>query len=45
MEILLKFEKENLERIKNLILKDEVISKASITFKNAESLSMGLRTC
>ena len=38
MELILKFEKQNLQKVKDVLLKDEVVSKASITFKESKSL-------
>jgi hypothetical protein len=41
MEVIFKVEKKNLQKVKDILLKDEVISKASVTFK--ESRSLGLK--
>ena len=38
MEIVLKIKKENLQKIKDILLKDDTISRASLIFKEAKSL-------
>lgn len=38
MEVLLKFEKKDLEKIKDMLLKDDTISRASIIFKEGSVL-------
>ncbi len=40
MEIVLKIEKKNLEQVKSTLLTDDVVSRGSITFKEAKSLGM-----
>ncbi|MEM5772729.1 MAG: hypothetical protein QXL86_00675 [Candidatus Aenigmatarchaeota archaeon] len=39
MEIVISIEQKNLQKVKDLLLKDDVISKASIVFKEAKSLN------
>ncbi len=36
MEVVLKFDKKDLQRVKEILLKDEVVSRASIIFKEGE---------
>lgn len=36
MEILLEFEKSNLQKIRELLLSDEIVSRASIIFKDGQ---------
>ena len=38
MEVVFKIEKQNLQKVKDVLLKDEIVSKASITFKESKSL-------
>jgi len=38
MEIVFKIKKENLQKVKDLLLKDESVSKTSIVFKESKSL-------
>lgn len=38
MEILLKFERRDLEKIKDVLLKDDVVSRASIIFKEGKAI-------
>jgi len=38
MEVVFKIEKQNLQKVKDVLLKDEVVSKASVTFKESKSL-------
>jgi len=38
MEVVLKIEKQNLQKIKDVLLKDEIVSKASVMFKESKSL-------
>lgn len=38
MEIVFKIEKQNLQKVKNILLSDEVVSRASIVFKESKSL-------
>jgi len=38
MEVIFKIEKQNLQKVKDILLKDEMISKASVTFKESKSL-------
>ena len=38
MEVVFKIKKQNLQKVKNLFLKDDVISRASVVFKEAKSL-------
>lgn len=38
MEIVLKIKKENLQKVKDLLLKDGTVSRASVTFKESKSL-------
>ena len=38
MEIVLKIKKENLQKVKDILLKDDTISRASLIFKEAKSL-------
>jgi alpha-D-ribose 1-methylphosphonate 5-triphosphate synthase subunit PhnG len=40
MEIVLKIKKQNFEKVKNIILKDDTISRASVTFKESKSLGL-----
>jgi len=40
MEIVVKMKKENLQKVKNLLLKDETVSRASIIFKEGKSLGL-----
>lgn len=40
METLLKVEKKNLKRVKDILLKDEIISRASILIKEGKSLGL-----
>lgn len=40
MEVAFKINKENLGRAKDALLKDEVVSRASVLFKEAKSLGM-----
>jgi len=39
MEILLLIETKNYSKLRDILLKDDVVSRASITFKDAKSLS------
>jgi hypothetical protein len=39
MEILLSIEQKNLQRVKDILLKDDVVSRASIVFKEAKGLT------
>jgi hypothetical protein len=41
MEVVFKIDKKNLQKVKDIFLTDEQISKASVTFK--ESSSLGLK--
>ena len=36
MEIVLKFNKKELQKVKEILLKDEIVSRASIVFKDGE---------
>ena len=38
MEIVFKIKKQNLQKVKDVLLKDELVSKASIIFKESKSL-------
>ncbi|MEX2738593.1 MAG: hypothetical protein Q6356_005940 [Candidatus Wukongarchaeota archaeon] len=38
MEMILKIEKQNLQKVKDILFKDERVSRASIMFKESESL-------
>ena len=38
MEIVFKIKKQNLQKVKDVLLKDELVSKASIVFKESKSL-------
>jgi len=38
MEVVFKIKKQNLQKVKDMFLKDDVISKASIVFKEAKGL-------
>ncbi|HDH91508.1 MAG TPA: hypothetical protein ENF38_00990, partial [Candidatus Aenigmarchaeota archaeon] len=38
MEIVLKFNKKELQRVKEILLKDEIVSRASIVFKDGETI-------
>jgi alpha-D-ribose 1-methylphosphonate 5-triphosphate synthase subunit PhnG len=40
MEIVLKIKKQNFEKVKNIILKDDTVSRASVTFKESKSLGL-----
>ncbi|MEM5829326.1 MAG: hypothetical protein QXU15_01075 [Candidatus Aenigmatarchaeota archaeon] len=39
MEILLWIEQKNLQKVKDILLKDDVVSRASITFKEAKIMT------
>jgi len=39
MEIVLSMEQKNLQRVKDILLKDDVVSRASIVFKEAKGLT------
>ncbi|MEM5855191.1 MAG: hypothetical protein QXG39_08150 [Candidatus Aenigmatarchaeota archaeon] len=41
MEILLSIQQKNLQKVKDLLLKDDEISRASIVFKESKSLTGG----
>lgn len=38
MEIVLKIKKENLQKVKDVLLKDDTVSRASVIFKESKSL-------
>jgi len=38
MELVFKVKKQNLQKAKNVLLKDEMVSKASVVFKESKSL-------
>ena len=38
MEVVFKIKKQNLQKVKDVLLKDETVSKASIMFKESKSL-------
>jgi len=38
MELLFEIKKQNLQKVKDVLMKDETVSKASITFKESSSL-------
>ena len=40
MEIVLKIKKQNFQKVKDLLLKDDFISRASVVFKEANSLEL-----
>ncbi len=40
MEVVFKIKKQNLQRVKSVLLKDELVSKASIVFKESKSLGL-----
>ncbi|MDI6825692.1 MAG: hypothetical protein QMD36_00640 [Candidatus Aenigmarchaeota archaeon] len=40
MEIVLKTKKENLQKVKDIILKDDTVSRASVIFKEAKSIGL-----
>jgi len=40
MEVVFKIEKQNLQKVKDVLLKDETVSKASITFKESKGLGL-----
>ncbi len=40
MEIVFKIEKQNLQKVKDVLLKDETVSKASVMFKESKSLGL-----
>jgi len=40
MEVLFKIEKKNLQKVKDILLRDELIFKASVTFKGSSSLGL-----
>ncbi len=40
MEIIFKIEKQNLQKVKDILLKDETVSKASINFKESKGLGL-----
>ncbi len=40
MDIVLKIKKQNLQKVKDLLLKDDLVSRASVMFKEAKSLGL-----
>jgi nitrogen regulatory protein PII len=40
MEVVFKIEKKNLQKVKDVLLKDEIVSRASVTFKESNSLGL-----
>ena len=40
MEVVFKIEKQNLQKVKDILLKDETVSKASVMFKESNSLGL-----
>lgn len=40
MEMVFKVEKQNLQKVKDILLKDEIVSKASVMFKESKSLGL-----
>jgi hypothetical protein len=40
MEVVLKFEAKNLQKIKDILLKDDIASRASITFKEGSFVNL-----
>jgi len=40
MEVVLKIKKQNLQKVKDLFLKDDTISRASVVFKEAKTLGL-----
>jgi len=40
MELVFKIEKQNLQKVKDVLLRDELISKATIIFKESKSLDL-----
>jgi len=40
MEVVFKVKKQNLQKVKDVLLKDEKVSRASITFKESKSLGL-----
>jgi len=38
VEIVLKIKKDNLQKVKDVLLKDDTVSRASVTFKESKSL-------
>jgi len=40
MEMILKIEKQNLQKVKDILFKDERVSRASIMFKESKSLGL-----
>jgi len=40
MEIVFKIEKQNLQKVKNILLKDETVSRARVMFKESKSLGL-----
>ena len=38
MEMILKIKKENLQKVKDVLLKDDTVSRASVIFKESKSL-------
>ena len=40
MEVVFKIEKKNLQKVKDFLLKDEIVSRASVTFKESNSLGL-----
>ena len=40
MEMVLKIKKQNLQKVKDILLKDETVSRASIMFKESKSLGL-----
>ena len=40
MEVVFKIEKQNLQKVKDVLLRDETVSKASVMFKESKSLGL-----
>jgi len=40
MEVVFKIEKRNLQKVKDVLLKDEIVSRASVMFKESKSLDL-----
>lgn len=40
MEVVFKIEKQNLQKVKDILLKDETVSRASVVFKESKGLDL-----
>lgn len=41
MDVIFRIEKQDVQRVKNILLTDELVSKASVLIKEAKSLGLG----